>query len=104
MNPDQFKALTFDCYGTLIDWESGILSVLRPWAQARGLSVGDDSILGAFAQAEPIVESENATLPYRQLLPLVFDRIAESFAQPGTLMCVCNWEDRSAHGHRFRIL
>ena len=28
---DQFKVLTFDCYGTLIDWESGILSAVRPF-------------------------------------------------------------------------
>ena len=33
-----FEALSFDCYGTLIDWEAGIAAVLRPWANAHGLA------------------------------------------------------------------
>jgi FMN phosphatase YigB (HAD superfamily) len=36
MRLEDFSALTFDCYGTLIDWEAGILAALRPWAVARG--------------------------------------------------------------------
>lgn len=32
-----FKALNFDCHGTLIDWETGLLAVLAPWARDRGL-------------------------------------------------------------------
>jgi FMN phosphatase YigB (HAD superfamily) len=37
MNLARYKALSFDCYGTLIDWETGILDVLRPWAESVGL-------------------------------------------------------------------
>ena len=41
MRLTDFDALSFDCYGTLIDWEAGIAAVLRPWASARGLDMGD---------------------------------------------------------------
>ncbi len=47
-----FDALTFDCYGTLIDWETGILQALRP--HARG--VADDALLEAFARHEAALE------------------------------------------------
>ena len=37
MNLGDFHALSFDCYRTLIDWETGIAAVLRPWADGHGL-------------------------------------------------------------------
>lgn len=46
MEPDAFRAFTFDCYGTLIDWESGILRALH----AGGLDAEDDALLAAFAR------------------------------------------------------
>ena len=48
----QFSALTFDCYGTLIDWESGILTALRPLVRRAGLTLDGESILAAFAREE----------------------------------------------------
>ena len=36
-----FQALSFDCYGTLIDWEAGIAAVLTPWAKEQGLDATD---------------------------------------------------------------
>ena len=39
MELTEFEALSFDCYGTLIDWEAGLLAVLGPWARARGLAL-----------------------------------------------------------------
>ena len=42
MRLGDFSALTFDCYGTLIDWETGILAALRPWTTAHGVEVGVD--------------------------------------------------------------
>ena len=56
MNFAEFQALTFDCYGTLIDWESGILAELRPYVRARGKALGDDEILTAFAAEESSIE------------------------------------------------
>ena len=48
MRLHDFDALTFDCYGTLIDWERGILSELKPWVQKNGLTIDDGEILEAF--------------------------------------------------------
>ena len=48
----RFEALTFDCYGTLIDWETGILAGLRPALAARGVEPPDDELLEAFARVE----------------------------------------------------
>jgi 2-haloacid dehalogenase len=48
-----FDALSFDCYGTLIDWESGILDALRPLAP----DAGDDALLEAFARHEAALEA-----------------------------------------------
>ena len=33
LNLADYRALSFDCYGTMIDWEAGIAAVLRPWAR-----------------------------------------------------------------------
>jgi 2-haloacid dehalogenase len=50
---ESYDALTFDCYGTLIDWETGILNALRPLAPG----VGDDALLEAFARHESEIEA-----------------------------------------------
>ena len=54
---DAFDALTFDCYGTLIDWETGIADALR----VAGASGSDDELLEAFARHEAALEAG----PYR---------------------------------------
>jgi 2-haloacid dehalogenase len=77
------EALTFDCYGTLVDWEQGILSVLRPWARGVGVSVDDDALLQAFAQAEPACEQAMPRALYPEILRAVFHRIAAAFDRPG---------------------
>ena len=38
----RYKALSFDCYGTLIDWEAGIAAVFSPWAGEQGLDLTDE--------------------------------------------------------------
>lgn len=79
MNFSQFKALTFDCYGTLIDWETGILSVLRPWAARNALTVADDGLLSAFARYEPVCERNTPGSIYPDVLRNVYRKIAEEF-------------------------
>jgi 2-haloacid dehalogenase len=54
---DRFDVLTFDCYGTLIDWEAGLLAGLRPPLAARGIDAPDDSLLEAFARHEAELEA-----------------------------------------------
>jgi 2-haloacid dehalogenase len=64
---DDFDALTFDCYGTLIDWETGIAAALQPVLQAHGVSVGDEALLEAFARHEAQLEAGEYRT-YREVL------------------------------------
>lgn len=48
----RFAALTFDCYGTLVDWERGILDALRPLLDAHRVAEADDVLLERFAGLE----------------------------------------------------
>lgn len=63
-----FDALSFDCYGTLIDWEAGLLAVLGPWARARGLELTGEELLTAYAQVEAVVEAEYPAKAYPEVL------------------------------------
>jgi len=63
-----FKALTFDCYGTLIDWESGILAELKPWLAPHGLGLTDDQVLEAFGAEESRIEAATPRKPYPEVL------------------------------------
>ena len=60
-----FNALSFDCYGTLIDWERGIAAVLSPWARGEGLDLTDEQLLRAYADNEAAVEREIPTARQR---------------------------------------
>ena len=66
-NPKDKELLTFDCYGTLIDWESGILAALKPVLSSHGVKMDDERCLEDYAQFESAAES-GAYLPYRQVL------------------------------------
>ncbi|MEV6242597.1 haloacid dehalogenase type II [Lentzea sp. NPDC051838] len=79
MDLTQFKALSFDCYGTLIDWESGLAAVLSPWARSEGLSLTDEELLLAYSTHEAEVE---ASAPFR-LYPEV---LAEAFRRTGAAL------------------
>jgi len=78
------KAMTFDCYGTIIDWERGISNALRPWAKRTGASASDDELLVRFAEVEPAVEQANPSWAYTQILRCVHRRLAQSYGAPAT--------------------
>ena len=67
---DRFKVLTFDCYGTLIDWETGIFSALRPILAAHGKSVIDSALLEMYSTLEAEAE-QGEFQPYREVLQSV---------------------------------
>lgn len=73
----QFEALSFDCYGTLIDWEAGIAGVLAPWAKEQGLDLTDEGLLLAYADNEAAVARERPTLLYPEVLATAFRRTGE---------------------------
>ena len=62
-----FDALSFDCYGTLIDWEAGIASALRPWAAGGGLDMSSEALLLAYSSHEATAEAVLSSL--RDLWP-----------------------------------
>ncbi|MDX1388741.1 MAG: haloacid dehalogenase type II [Acidobacteriota bacterium] len=69
------RALTFDCYGTLIDWESGILRALRPVLDRYGVEIDDDRLLEFYARHEPDAQA-GGYRPYREVLGSVVEGIA----------------------------
>jgi putative hydrolase of the HAD superfamily len=77
-----YKALSFDCYGTLIDWESGIAAVLAPWAKEHGLDLSYEDLLLAYADNEAAVERENPAALYPDVLALAFRRTGETLGTP----------------------
>jgi 2-haloacid dehalogenase len=71
----RIEYLTFDCYGTLIDWESGILGAIRPLLLRKGILLGDAEILACYSRFEPEAE-HGAYKSYRRILQLVTQKFA----------------------------
>lgn len=70
----EVTTLTFDCYGTLIDWEAGVIDVLRQWLTRYGVVQSDDEIISTFLEIEaPLCE-----LPYRSYRR-VLEGVVETF-------------------------
>jgi 2-haloalkanoic acid dehalogenase type II len=76
MKLTDFKALTFDCYGTLIDWETGLYNALQPLLQAGAVTLGRDEVLAVFARHEAAREAETPQMIYSELLAEVHRRLA----------------------------
>ena len=94
---DDFDVLTFDCYGTLIDWEAGILAGLRPILTAHGVEADDESVLQAFARHESELEAG----PYRHYREVLGDVLTAMLGHFGETVsaeeveafggCVADW-------------
>jgi len=76
MKLTDFDVLSFDCYGTLIDWETGIWEALQPWMTRVGLDKGQDEILKAFGEAEAEAEADHVIHLYPVILESVLWRLA----------------------------
>ncbi len=70
LNFTSFQVLTFDCYGTLIDWETGIFSALRPILAAHGKTISDYELLSVYSELEAQAE-QGEFHPYREVLQSV---------------------------------
>jgi 2-haloalkanoic acid dehalogenase type II len=74
MQLSDFRVLSFDCYGTLIDWETGILAALSQlFAQT---DVTDESALHDFADFETQQEAATPKMLYSDLLAIVYRQLA----------------------------
>ena len=67
---NRVRILTFDCYGTLIDWESGIFAALRPILAAHKKTLSDSAILRLYSELEATAEGREYR-PYREILQSV---------------------------------
>jgi len=76
-----FDVVTFDCYGTLIDWETGLLEALRPLRALAQLRASDDEVLEAYALLESALESGVYT-KYRDVLRGVMRGLVQRFDAP----------------------
>jgi 2-haloacid dehalogenase len=77
MDFSRFQVLTFDCYGTMIDWESGIFSALRPILAAHGKNIPDAELLALYGELEAQAEA-GAYQPYREVLQAVVRGVGAS--------------------------
>lgn len=93
MKLSQFKALTFDCYGTLIDWESGMVAALKPLTAKVKRPLSRDEILEAHARHESSQQHETPAKRYSELLAVVYKRLAEEWGVPQS------WDECLAYGN-----
>ncbi|MFO0991918.1 MAG: haloacid dehalogenase type II [Hyphomicrobiales bacterium] len=96
MKLTQFKALTFDCYGTLIDWESGMVAALKPLTAKVKQSLTRDQILEAHARHESSQQHETPAKRYSELLAVVYKRLAEEWGVPQS------WDECLAYGNSIK--
>ncbi|MEM6617817.1 MAG: haloacid dehalogenase type II [Pseudomonadota bacterium] len=96
MRLSDFKVLAFDVYGTLIDWESGMVAALRPLTDRVDRDLSRDAILEAHAFQESTAQRWTPAKPYAELLATVYRRLAEVWGIPVT------WEECQAYGQSVR--
>jgi 2-haloacid dehalogenase len=108
MRLTDFKLLTFDCYGTLIDWETGILEYLQRLLRSKGKEASDAEILNLYSELEP-VEQSRAYRSYREVLAGVVHGFAREFEfdlstgeANGLAASIANWKPfpDTVHGLR----
>ena len=78
IDADRYATLSFDCYGTLIDWEAGILGYLQPLLADYDVHVIDEFVLEAFAELEPKLQGEGGA--YRDVLARLLQGLGERLA------------------------
>ena len=96
MRLTDFEVLTFDCYGTLIDWETGMLAALRPLAGRAARALTDEEILEAHARHESFQQAETPAMPYSKLLAVVARRLTEEWR------VAASWDECLAYGQSIR--
>ena len=75
---NNYKTLSFDCYGTLIDWERGILDYLMPLLKAHDAHVLDTWLLNFFSECEPDIQQEGGN--YKSILSRILETLGRRLA------------------------
>jgi len=79
MKLTNYKVLTFDCYGTLIDWEAGIYTALQPLLARAARQPSKDAVLETFARHESSQQVETPQMIYSDVLAAVHRRLAREW-------------------------
>ena len=79
MRLTDFKALTFDCYGTLIDWETGMIEALEGLVGKVKRRPSRDQVLEAHARHESAQQRQTPAKRYSEVLSVVYKRLAEEW-------------------------
>ena len=87
-----FKVLTFDCYGTLIDWESGMVAALKPLTDRVQRPLSRNEILETHARHESMQQRFTPAKIYSDLLPVVYKRLADEWG------VTVSWDECVAYG------
>jgi 2-haloacid dehalogenase len=78
MDFGRYDVVSFDCYGTLIDWESGLISGLRTVLTIHGIDAADDEILDLHAQTEPRLQSSSRRGNYTKYRDVLREEVREA--------------------------
>ncbi|MBS0540729.1 MAG: HAD-IA family hydrolase [Proteobacteria bacterium] len=87
----KFKVVTFDCYGTLIDWETGIAQRTRPWVEAINRAIPMDLVITSFALHQAKHQQVRPTLLYPEVLFRTWQDIERTFG----------WAEDRRHAEQF---
>jgi 2-haloalkanoic acid dehalogenase type II len=79
MRLHDFKVLTFDCYGTLIDWESGLFEALQPLQSRAAKGLDREAVLEKFARLQSAQEEATPSMIYSMLLATVHRQLAQEW-------------------------
>lgn len=88
---DKFKAVTFDCYGTLIDWETGITRLVRPWLDTLNRTIPTDLVITSFALHQAKHQQTRPALLYSDVLVRTWKNIEQTFG----------WSENADHAAAF---
>lgn len=80
-DPARVTTLTLDCYGTLMDWETGVIQALRPLLARHGVAPSDDDIVAAFQDLDGAL-CEPPYKPYKAVLAGVVEGFGRRFGVP----------------------
>jgi 2-haloacid dehalogenase len=83
LDPDQYDALSFDCYGTLVDWATGISAALQPILREHDVGIDDDELFRLYGRFEKDVEA-GEYVKYREVLRRVTRRFGDHFGFTST--------------------
>ena len=78
LDANKYEVLSFDCYGTLVDWESGIIAGLRPVLRAHRVGATDDEVLALHAETEHKLQAASERGRYVKYRDVLGEEVREA--------------------------